>query len=60
MNNELDATLGVPDDELTERFRKVILLENEMKKLRGNPIAGYDEENDVAYIEYVDGRREYV
>lgn len=32
MGNELDSTLGIPDDELTERFIKAVELENEKRK----------------------------
>lgn len=30
------------------------------KKQNGSPVARYDEENKKAYLEYADGRREYV
>ena len=31
--NELDSTCGISDDELTERFKEAIRIENEIKKL---------------------------
>ncbi|NLC74208.1 MAG: hypothetical protein GX685_03045 [Clostridiales bacterium] len=59
MGNELDSTLGIPDDELTERFIKAVELENERKKIKKVPIAKYDHETGKPYLEYPDGRREY-
>ncbi len=58
--NELDSTCGISDDELTERFKESIRIDNEIKRIKGAPIAGYDEEREMAYLEYPDGRREYV
>lgn len=58
--NELDSTCGVSDDELTERFKAAVRIDNEIKKIKGTPIAGYDKEKKLAYLEYSDGRRKYV
>jgi hypothetical protein len=57
--NELDSTCGISDDELTERFKEAIRIDNEIKKIKGVPIAGYDTEKKTAYLEYPDGRRKY-
>lgn len=57
--NELDSMCGISDDELTERFKEAIRIENEIKKIKGVPIAGYDIEKKAAYLEYPDGRRKY-
>lgn len=57
--NELDTTCGVSDEELTRRFREAVRIENEIKKIKGLPIAGYDYDRRQAYIEYPNGRREY-
>lgn len=57
--NELDSTCGVSDDELTERFKEAIRIDNGIKRIKGVPIAGYDLEKKLAYLEYPDGRREY-
>ena len=59
MGNELDSTLGIPDDELTERFIKAVELENKKKKIKKVPIAKYDDATGKAYLEYPDGRKEY-
>lgn len=40
--NELDSTCGVSDKEMTYRFQQGVKIENEIKQLKGLPIAGYD------------------
>ena len=45
--NELDSTCGVSDDELTERFKEAIRIDNEIKRIKGVPIAGYDIEKNL-------------
>jgi hypothetical protein len=57
--NELDSTCGLSDDELTKRFREAVRIENEIKKIKGQPIAKYDYSKKLPYIEYPDGRKEY-
>jgi hypothetical protein len=57
--NELDSTCGISDDELTERFKEAVRIDNEIKKIKGVPIAGYDTEKKLAFLEYLDGRRKY-
>ncbi|WP_296851842.1 hypothetical protein [Methanobrevibacter sp.] len=58
-SNELDSTCGISDEELTERFKESIRIDQEICKIKGLPIAGYDDELDSPYIEYPDGRRVY-
>ena len=58
--NELDSTCGLSDDELTERFKESIRIDNEIRKIKGLPTARYDIEARRVYLEYPDGRREYV
>ena len=58
--NELDSTCGITDDELTHRFKESIRIDNEIRKIKGLPIAGYEDETRRAYLEYPDGSREYV
>ena len=57
--NELDSMCGISDDELTELFKEAVRIDNEIKKVKGIPIAGYDKEKKLAYLEYPDGRRKY-
>lgn len=56
---ELDSTCGISDDDLTERFKESIRIDNEIKKIKGVPIAGYDRDKKAAYLEYPDGSRKY-
>ena len=57
--NELDSTCGISDDELTERFKASIRIDNEIRRIKGAPTAKYDIETKRAYLEYPDGRIEY-
>ncbi|MBO6115161.1 MAG: hypothetical protein J6P57_08905 [Lachnospiraceae bacterium] len=58
--NELDSTCGISDDELTERFKASIRIDDEIRRIKGLPVARYDDKTRRAYLEYPDGRREYV
>lgn len=52
--------MRISDEELTERFKASIKIDQDICKIKGLPIAGYDDELDCPYIEYPDGKREYV
>ena len=39
MTNELDSMCGVSDEELTERFREAIRIDNEERRIKGEPVA---------------------
>ena len=58
--NELDSTCGISDEELTQRFKESIRIDDEVRRIKGLPVARYDDELKRAYLEYPDGRREYV
>ena len=58
--NELDSTCGISDEELTERFKESIRIDNEIRRIKGAPVAKYDKATKRAYLEYPDGRREDV
>lgn len=58
--NELDSMNGVSDEELTYRFNEAIRIDEEIRKIKGLPVARYDSKEKRAYLEYPDGRREYV
>lgn len=60
ITNELDSTCGISDEELTHRFKESIRLDDEERKIKGLPVARYDPQEKKAYLEYPDGRREYV
>lgn len=57
--NELDSTCGISDEELTQRFIEAIRIDNEIKKIKGTPIARFDEELRLPYLEFADGTRQY-
>ncbi len=57
--NDLYSICGLSDEELTERFKASIRIDQEICKIKGLPIAGYDDELNSPYIEYPDGRRVY-
>ena len=58
--NELDSMNGVSDEELTFRFKEAVRIDEEIRRIKGLPIARYDSTTKRAYLEYPDGRREYV
>lgn len=58
--NELDSTCGISDEELTRLFKESIRIDDEIRRIKGLPVARYDTESNRAYLEYPDGRREYV
>ncbi len=60
LTNELDSTCGVPDDVLTTRFIAAVRIEEQIKAIKGLPVSKYDKEQRKAYLQYPDGRREYV
>ena len=60
ITKELDSTCGISDEELTQRFKESIRIDNEIRKIKGLPVAKYDRATKQAYLEYPDGRREYV
>ncbi len=58
--NDLDHTCGISDEKLTELFKESIRIDDEIRKIKGLPVARYDDETGRAYLEYPDGRIEYV
>ena len=58
--NELDSTCGITDEELTERFKASIRIDDEIRRIKGAPCPRYDKKTKRAYLEYPDGKREYV
>ena len=49
----------ISDEELTERFKQSIRLDQEICRIKKLAICKYDNEKKAAYLEYPDGRREY-
>lgn len=59
-NFDEDTLCGITDDELTRLFKESVRIEIEAKKARGLPIAKYNSATKEAYLQYPDGRIEYV
>lgn len=57
--NELDSMCGISDDELTRRFIEAVRISNEIKRIKGIPVACFDDEKGLPYLEYADGTRKY-
>lgn len=60
IENELDSTCGISDEEMTLRFKEAIRLDNEKRNILGLPTSGFDAKTRRAYLKYPDGTREYV
>ena len=60
IENELDSTCGISDEELTKLFKESIRLDNEKRNILGLPTSGFDATTRQAYLKYPDGTREYV
>ncbi|MDD6085880.1 MAG: hypothetical protein PUB76_07915 [Oscillospiraceae bacterium] len=60
ITNELDKTCGISDEELTRRFKEAVRIENDIKRVKGVPIPGYNPQTKKAYLIYPNGRIEYV
>lgn len=60
IKNKLDFTFGLPDEEITKRFQTAVNDSINKSKQLGLPIALYDRELRKAYLQYPDGRREYL
>ena len=58
--NELDYTCGISDEEMTRRFKEAIRIDEEIRDIQGLPQPRYDSVTKRAYLEYPDGRKEYV
>lgn len=51
---------GYSTDEITDLFTTSVMREMATKQQTGLPVARYDIENKQAYLEYPDGKREYI
>lgn len=58
--NQLDSTCGISDEELTRRFEESIRIDEEIKRVKGTPVARYDAQKKKAYLLFPDGRIQYV
>lgn len=60
VENELDSTCGISDDDFSRRFAEAVRIENEIKRVKGTPIPFYDIETKTSCLIYPDGKRKYV
>ena len=58
--NQLDSTCGISDEELTRRFEESIRIDEEIKRVKGTPVARYYAKTKTAYLLYSDERIQYV
>ena len=45
---------------MTKRFIEAVRMDEKAKAIKGLPVSKYDKEKRKAYIQYPDGRKEYV
>ena len=58
-HEEENTTLTASDNEMDERAVEAVKAAINKAKICKKPIAGYDKEKKVAYIEYANGERKY-
>ena len=58
-SEEEKNTLTVSDNEMDARATEAVKAAINKAKFCKKPVAGYDKENKVAYIEYANGERKY-
>jgi len=56
---EPDFYTGETDENVEEKFKKAIAIDQAIAKAKGNPICGFDEDTMRPYLEYPDGHKEY-
>jgi len=56
---EEKSTLTVSDNEMDERAVEAVKAAINRAKICKKPIAGYDKEKKLAYVEYANGERKY-
>lgn len=59
MPEEEGSTLTLSDKAMDERATEAVKAALNKAKICKKPIAGYDKEKKMAYIEYADGERRY-
>lgn len=59
MERDFANILDKSDEEMDRLFKQALAIANEIKQIKGVPIAKYDLERREPYLEYPDGSREY-
>jgi len=60
MENDYDSMCGIADQDMTRLFRESVKASIKEKWDKGLPVARYDMILKKAYLEWPDGRREYI
>lgn len=58
--NDPDVTAGMTDAEMDRLFSAAVELANKEKTLKGVPLPKFDIASRRAYLEYPDGRKEFI
>ena len=56
----LNPAIGEEDKEMVKTIQKGVRLQVKLNQLKGAPVARYDFKAKKPYLEYPDGRKEYV
>ena len=59
VSQEEKSTLTVSDNEMDKRAVEAVKAAINIAKICKKPIAGYDKEKKLAYVEYANGERKY-
>lgn len=59
VSQEEKSTLTVSDNEMDKRAVEAVKAAIDKAKICKKPIAGYDKEKKLAYVEYANGERKY-
>lgn len=59
-SNEFDSMFGITENEFTKCFQEAVKKSKEIKRKKGIPIAKYDAEKKAAYLQYANGKKEYI
>lgn len=59
VSQEEKSTLTVSDNEMDKRAVEAVKAAINKAKICKKPIAGYDKEKKLAYVEYANGERKY-
>lgn len=52
-----DEELGISEDEVTEKFRRMVEIQKEIARIKGAPTCELDAQSRTPYLLYPDGTR---
>ena len=53
ISNKLDPMCGISDEELTRHFKESIRIDDEARKIKGIPVARYDDYYGKYHLKYI-------